>query len=113
MGTNTVSGAKKTGGSTTTSSTSTSGTVGATTLSSTTSPNHRHNLATSSHVSGINNTTGYAVTYGNVGAIQTNTTVISLTTGSSGSHTHSFTGSSHTHTLTPPYYTLIYLVKLP
>ena len=33
--------------------------------------------------------------------------------GGSGSHTHSFTGSSHTHTITPPYYTLIYLVKLP
>ena len=33
--------------------------------------------------------------------------------GGSGSHTHSFTGSSHTHTITPPYYTLIYCVKLP
>ena len=33
--------------------------------------------------------------------------------GGSGSHTHSFSGSSHTHTITPPYYTLIYCVKLP
>ena len=113
MGTNTVANAKKTGGSTTTSSTSTSGSIGATTLSTTTSPNHRHNLATTNNAAGINNTTGYAVTYGNGGTIQTNTTVISLTSGSSGSHTHSFTGSSHTHTLTPPYYSLIYLVKLP
>lgn len=113
MGTNTVSGAEKAGGSTTTSSTSTSGTVGATTLSATTSPNHKHNLVTTSIASVVNNTTGYAVTYVNAGTLQTNTTAISLTSGSSGSHTHSFTGSSHTHTVTPPYYTLIYLVKLP
>lgn len=33
--------------------------------------------------------------------------------GGSSSHPHSFTGTSHTHTITPPYYSLIYVVKLP
>ena len=192
MGTNTVSGANKTGGATTTSSTSTGGTVGATTITSSTSGSHQHYIGKIFTVSG--GTPGYqryeypsvttysairpniytshyapstisvlsgnapnvnrsvaqmastikytgqvinqdksivlasSYTYGvnsstyefnisscifvdnNVGTWAMPT---STGTGGSGSHTHSFTGSSHTHTITPPYYTLIYCVKLP
>ena len=127
MGTNTVSGAKKTGGSTTTSSTSTSGTVGATTITSANAGSHQHYIANSNSVPHYNADIS-ATTYipfelqsnqgdlayrfkgtSNVATLGRTSTGIS----GSGSHTHSFTGSSHTHTITPPYYSLIYLVKLP
>ena len=127
MGTNTVSGAKKTGGSTTTSSTSTRGTVGATTLSASNYGSHRHysfaniEIRSGSRVTNGNypvasfncdNNSEYLIagtsTTSSVGLSSTVTT-----SSASNSHTHSFTGSSHTHTLTPPYYTLIFCVKLP
>ena len=153
MGTNTVSGAEKTGGSTTTSSTSTRGTVGATTITSSTSGSHQHiighyyygnggnvqkttptisnNILTidifaSSAQNGVwSSFSPYGVTkisgsanmlstsnYGYT-PISTRNITTGAISGGSGSHTHSFTGSSHTHTVTPPYYSLIYLVKLP
>ena len=130
MGTNTVSGAKKTGGSTTTSSTSTSGTVGATTITSSNAGSHQHYVAanfqreqpfvavTSSNqiAKALNGGTAEVWYSEYVLAGASDEATIGRTSigiGGSGSHTHSFTGSSHTHTITPPYYTLIYLVKLP
>ena len=132
MGVTSVSSAKKTGGSTTTSSTSTSGTVGATTITSANAGSHQHYIFTDSTVSasiGKNITANtFAVWYyKNTGAYGAYMAVYDSNNSSktptlgrtstgisgSGSHTHSFTGSSHTHTLTPPYYSLIYLVKLP
>ena len=132
MGTNTVSGAKKTGGSTTTSSTSTRGTVGATTITSSNAGSHQHYMFTNETLpansgSDISSTTSPAFYYQHTGAYgayhivyNKNNSSITPTLGrtstgisGSGSHTHSFTGSSHTHTLTPPYYTLIFCVKLP
>lgn len=154
MGTNTVSEAKKTGGSTTTSSTSTSGTVEATTITNSNAGSHSHIIGNYYYgpnstgtdrdaylISSVNNTLsldisasasnptvyiGGCVTsksganatslyiktrrFGSNASIHVNTGASSST---SGSHTHSFTGSSHTHTVTPPYYKLIYLVKLP
>lgn len=123
MGVTSVSAAKKTGGATTTSATSTSGTVGATTLTNTTSGSHQH-------YNGVADEEGDAYVYGrttsgtpgsatrgitNEGEPRTYQGLTSPTTtsGTAGSHTHSFTGTSHTHTITPPYYSLIYLVKLP
>lgn len=110
MGTNTVSGAKNTGGSTTTSSTALSGNVGATTLTISTIPSHTHAIYAES---------GGSTTYGNCFRTEYRNNVnmrsfsILTSTGSSGSHTHSLSTISHTHTLTPPYYTLVYCVKLP
>ena len=119
MGTNTVSGAKKTGGSTTTSSTSHSHTgtisgasVGATTLTVSTIPSHTHNIR-------IGDNVHYSGSYAtNSSYSQRN--CVSTATGSSGSHTHPLSGTAtisssgaHTHTITPPYYTLIFCVKLP
>ena len=117
-----------TGGSTTTSETSTNGTVGATTITSANAGSHQHymftNLPAGSSAT-ISSTTspahqrvygdvsyqiGYDTSYpSKVPTLGRTSTGIS----GSGSHTHAFTGSSHTHTLTPPYYSLIYLVKLP
>lgn len=127
MGVTSVSGAEKTGGSTTTSSTSTSGTVGATTITSSTSGSHQHYVANTSRLPSTAPTitsTLYIIqmltsdqgdlAYRLAGSSVTPTVGLTSTgTDGSGSHTHSFTGSSHTHTVTPPYYTLIYLVKLP
>ena len=108
MGTNTVSGAKKTGGSTTTSSSTIGGNVGSTTLSTSTMPSHKHTL----HMWGTGGSNIKVI--GDVGtnSYAGNTSLIDAT-GGSGSHTHSLSSTSHTHTITPPYYTLIYLVKLP
>ena len=127
MGVTSVSAAKKTGGSTITSSTSTGGTVGATTITSSNAGSHQHYIANSNSVPHYNADIS-ATTYipfelqSNQGDLayrfKGTSTVATLgrtSTGisGSGSHTHSFTGSSHTHTITPLYYSLIYLVKLP
>ena len=128
MGVISVDEANKTGGSTTTSETSTNGTVGATTITSANAGSHQHYIFTSrgsgrsgtitsttspAHRRGFGDTSyeiAYDTTYPSaVPTLGRTSTGIS----GSGSHTHSFTGSSHTHTLTPPYYSLIYLVKLP
>ena len=108
MGTNTVSGAKKTGGSTTTSSSTIGGNVGSTTLSTSTMPSHKHTL----YIWGTGGENVRCLSDIGTNSQKANTSLIS-STGSSGSHTHSLSATSHTHTLTPPYYTLIYLVKLP
>ena len=107
MGTNTVSEAKKTGGSTTTSSSTIGGNVGSTTLITSTMPSHSHNVY--QH----NNRIGSL--YGTYVYSQISDASLPLTqmTGGSQSHTHSLSSTSHTHTITPPYYTLIYCVKLP
>ena len=107
-------------------------TVGATTITSANAGSHQHYIFTDSTVSasiGKNITANtFAVWYyKNTGAYGAYMAVYDSNNSSktptlgrtstgisgSGSHTHSFTGSSHTHTLTPPYYSLIYLVKLP
>ena len=128
MGVISVDEANKTGGSTTTSETSTNGTVGATTITSANAGSHQHYIFTNQHGSynnAITSTTSpahqggrsdslYYICY-NPNYPSAVPTLGRTSTGisGSGSHTHSFTGSSHTHTLTPPYYSLIYLVKLP
>ena len=105
MGVTSVSVAKKTGGSTTTSSSTIGGNVGSTTLTTSTMPSHSHNIR-------IGDNVDYAGKYStNSSLSQRNQT--STSTGGSGSHTHSLSSTSHTHTITPPYYTLIYCVKLP
>ena len=128
MGVVSVDEANITGGSTTTSETSTNGTVGATTITSANAGSHQHYMFTSrgsGNFATITSTTSPSYMGGRADTlyrIDYNTnypsavpTLGRTSTGisGSGSHTHSFTGSSHTHTLTPPYYTLIYLVKLP
>lgn len=105
MGVTSVSAAKKTGGSTTTSSSTIGGNVGSTTLTTSTMPSHSHNIR-------IGDNVDYAGKYStNSSLSQRNQT--STSTGGSQSHTHSLSSTSHTHTITPPYYSLIYLVKLP
>ena len=118
MGTTTVSGAKKTGGSTTTSSTSTDGTVGATTITSSTAGSHQHYIANISnlpHTAPSITTTTYIIknlqsNQGDSAYRLAGSSVVPTlgrtSTGISGS-------GSHTHTITPPYYILIYCVKLP
>ena len=108
MGTNTVSGAKKTGGSTTTSSSTIGGNVGSTTLTTSTMPSHSHPYVDFRYPSPVQTLAG---TWGDY--TMGNTNVTTSNTGGSQSHTHSLSSTSHTHTITPPYYTLIYCVKLP
>ena len=112
MGTNTVSGANKTGGSTTTSSSTIGGNVGSTTLTTSTMPSHSHTYKDYYGYSG-----GDLLTYGRGGGERAwyspSRTGTSNATGGSQSHTHSLSSTSHTHTITPPYYTLIFCVKLP
>lgn len=127
MGVTSVSAAKKTGGSTTTSSTNTGGTVGATTLNTSNYGSHRHygfaniEIRSGSRVTASNypaasfncdNNSEYLIAGTSTGSSVGLTSTVT-TSGASNSHTHAFTGSSHSHTLTPPYYSLIYLVKLP
>ena len=114
MGTTSASETNKTGGSTTTSET---------TLTGSTSGTHQHWMFTNRVISNgqgvqISSTTSpakynriemssgaYEMVYHKSYATESPTTGLSSTsTGGSG---------AHTHTLTPPYYTLIYLVKLP
>ena len=109
MGVTSVSAAKKTGGSTTTSSSTIGGNVGSTTLTTSTMPSHTHNIyipndSTTTHVCINSKQSNYY-------AIAKSDFIVN--TGGSGSHTHSLSSTSHTHTITPPYYSLIYLVKLP
>lgn len=128
MGVVSVDEANIMGGSTTTSETSTNGTVGATTITSANAGSHQHYMftnrsstssdtissTTSPTYYGISGDESYRICY-----IKNYTSLLptlgrtSTGISGSGSHTHAFTGSSHTHTLTPPYYSLIYLVKLP
>ena len=123
MGTNTVSGANKTGGSTTTSSTSHTHTgtisgasVSATTITTSTMPSHTHPLHTQRSISGeveVVNTAHTDDRYMEKDSLMS-------ATGGSQSHTHALTGTitlasrgAPTHTITPPYYSLIYCDKLP
>ena len=102
MGVTSVSAAKKTGGSGTTSSTTIGGNVGSTTLTTSTMPSHNH--------------AGFQYTDAGYNGFATANYVAKSTTGNTGgsrSHTHSLSSTSHSHTFTPPYYTLIYCVKLP
>ncbi len=120
LGTTDVTKAKETGGANTTGNATTGGTVGnntaggtvgATTLSVSQMPSHTHggflysgsgyNAYTTSNYNALN-TTGAAGGSGSHAH--------SLT---GASHGHSFTGGSHTHSATPPYYKLVYCVKLP
>lgn len=94
MGVTSVSEAKKTGG-------SSDITLDSTTLTVNQMPSHNHSVQYTSGT--INNPHG-GMSGGDVHSRYFNTT----NTGSSQSHTHSFSG-----TFTPPYYSLIYLVKLP
>ena len=107
MGVTSVSAAKKTGGSTTTSISTIGGNVGSTTLTTSTMPSHNHNVYRHSNKTGS--------LYGTYIYSQVSSASLPLTqtTGGSQSHTHSLSSTSHTHTITPPYYSLIYLVKLP
>ena len=125
MGTNTVSGANKTGGSTTTSSTSHAHTgtisgasVSATTLTTTTMPSHTHNIYYYVNNVQYQPHPCFREVQSNARSLLSSKQILS--TGGSQSHTHTLTGTitlassgAHTHTITPPYYTLIYLVKLP
>ena len=121
MGVTSVSAAKKTGGSTTTSSTSTGGTVGATTITNATAGSHQHhavvpyNSDTHTYELSASNYLRNDMSNGRLNGVRTTASIALTSTAinGSGSHTHSFTGSSHTHTITPPYYSFIYLVKLP
>ena len=108
MGTNTVSGANKTGGSTTTSSSTIGGNVGSTTLTTSTMPSHSHNIYIYAASGAKHN---YLNIPSNNSYINSETPIAN--TGGSQSHTHSLSSTSHTHTITPPYYTLIFCVKLP
>ena len=102
MGVVSVDEANKTGGSGTTSSTTIGGNVGSTTLTTSTMPSHNH--------AGFQYTTAGYNGYATANYLAKSTTG---NTGGSGSHTHSLSSTSHSHTFTPPYYSLIYLVKLP
>ena len=82
MGTNTVSGAKKTGGSTTTSSSTIGGNVGSTTLSTSTMPSHKHTL----YIWGTGGENVRCLSDIGTNSQKANTSLIS-STGSSGSHT--------------------------
>ena len=118
MGVTSVSAAKKTGG-----STSVSGTIGLTTITGATSGTHQHYVAAnvrSTFAHTIRNTEyisrtnynggdGTLTEYALIGSgTVASVGLTSVGTGGSGGHTHSFSG-----TATPPYYSLIYLVKLP
>ena len=123
MGVVSVDEANKTGGSDTTSSTEHTHTgtisgvsVSATTITTSTMPSHGHTCdkgfgspSDNSKYTTADSVPSRFITYINANA-----------TGGSQSHTHSLTGTitlassgAHSHTLTPPYYSLIYLVKLP
>lgn len=125
MGTTDVSAANETGGSNTTSDTATGGTVGnntaggtvgAATLAVSQMPSHSHTYVDFYYPGSTINAALVA---------NSNTTYLTKqteTTGGSGSHTHSFTGASHGHSFTgsthnhnvkPPYYKLVYCLKLP
>lgn len=124
LGTTNVSEANTSGGSNTTSNTSTSGSissestsgsVGYTTLALSQIPSHNH---TYNQYAGGN---GGPSSPGSWGSRQY-TKWTTDNAGGSGSHTHSFSGSSHnhtfsgsshSHTFTPPYYKLVFCVKLP
>lgn len=108
MGVTSVSAAKKTGGATTTSSSTIGGNVGSTTLTTSTMPSHSHPYVDFRYPSPVQTLAG---TWGDY--TMGNTNVTTSNTGGSQSHTHSLSSTSHSHTLTPPYYSLIYLVKLP
>ena len=77
-------------------------TVGATTLTIETMPSHTHGASTHA-----NNGGG---AFGG-GIIRDNTTLYTYATGGSQAHTHPATASSSIETI-PPYYTLVYCVKL-
>ncbi|WP_302806774.1 hypothetical protein [Cloacibacillus porcorum] len=130
LGTTDAATAKETGGANTTGNTTTGGTVannvaggtvGATTLSQAQMPSHGHTYKDYYGYSG-----GDLLTYGRGGGetawYAPARTGTSNAAGGSGSHTHGFTGASHGHTftgsahnhsVTPPYYKLVYCVKLP
>lgn len=124
LGTTDVTKAKETGGSSTTgnttaggtiSNTAAGGTIGATTLTTGQIPSHTHTF--NQYAGGD----GGPSSPGSWGSRQY-TKWTTDAAGGSGSHTHSisgashnhtFTGSPHSHSFTPPYYKLVYCVKLP
>lgn len=124
LGTTDVSAAKETGGSNTTGNTTVGGTIsnvatgGATsytTLALSQIPSHGHSF--NQYAGGD----GGPTSPGSWGSRQY-TKWSTDAAGGSGSHAHSlsgtehshtFTGSSHNHSATPPYYKLVYCVKLP
>ena len=111
MGVVSVDEANITGGSTTTSSTTIGGNVGSTTLTTSTMPSHTHSVyVPSDSIYDPSHSTLWDTGDNPASTIKSGTIV---NTGGSGSHTHSLSSTSHTHTFTPPYYSLIYLVKLP
>ncbi|MEG1825452.1 MAG: hypothetical protein RR501_11845 [Cloacibacillus sp.] len=138
LGTADVTKAKETGGSNTTGnataggsvgntvaggsigSTTTGGTVGATTLAISQIPSHNHagfvysgygyNAYSTSNYEATG-ATGYA---GGSGAHSHGFSGSAHNHAFTGnSHNHTFTGSAHSHSATPPYYKLVYCVKLP
>lgn len=131
MGTTDAAQAKATGGSNTTGNTTVGGTVanasvggsvGSTTLAVSQMPGHNH--LTRWAACGAADPYAANSTYVSwpVGGTRMSSGAYSDATGGSGSHTHSFSGSSHSHgfsgashnhSATPPYYKLVYCVKLP
>ncbi|WP_303321722.1 hypothetical protein [Cloacibacillus evryensis] len=96
------------------------GTVGATTLAVSQMPSHAHggflysgsgyNAYTTSNY----NAQGTTGAQGGSGSHTHSFSGASHSHGFTGaSHGHTFTGSAHSHTTTPPYYKLVYCVKLP
>ena len=81
------------GVSSSTASASTSGTVGSTTLSTSQMPSHNHKLEESSGTIPSGSLGAYGVLIPNTSARGTHAT------GSSGSHTHGFSGGSHSHSI--------------
>ena len=82
-----------------------------TTITGSTSGTHQHYVISATQVygAGVNNTTYVAYTRTNDYALGASPTVatVGLTSTSTGG------SGAHTHTITPLYYSLIYLVKLP
>lgn len=76
------------------SSTTAGGSVGSTTISTSTMPSHSHSITSSN-----SGTSGSYSAWGR-GSYDSSYLYGSESTGSGGSHNHSFTGSSHTHTFT-------------
>ena len=79
-------------------------------LTTSTMPSHTHNIY---QANGTGGGTDRGVLIYQYSASISGVSGIIAGSGGSSSHTHSLSSTSHTHTLTPPYYSLIYLVKLP
>lgn len=124
LGTTDAAKAKETGGSSTTgnttaggtiSNTAAGGTIGATTLTTRQIPSHTHTF--NQYAGGD----GGPTSPGSWGSRQYTKWTTDAAGGSEShthsisgaSHNHTFTGRPHSHSFTPPYYKLVYCVKLP